>query len=113
MCEHASNPWHPTTVPDASHGRPGDGHGRAGVHLVTGTPKGKVIMRQTYTSLDHMGQTYTSLDHMGQTHLTGPHGTDIHLTGPHGADIHLTGPHGVDTPHWTTWDRHTSLEHMG
>ena len=56
-------------IPDASHGRPGDGHGRAGIHLVTGTPKGKVAMGQTYTSLDHMGQTYTTLDHMEQTLL--------------------------------------------
>ena len=44
-------------IPDASHGRPGDGHGGAGVHLVTGTPKGKVAMKHTYITLDHMEQT--------------------------------------------------------
>ena len=44
-------------ISDASHGRPGDGHGRAGVHLVTGAPKGKVAMGQKRTDI----------------HLTGPH----------------------------------------
>ena len=102
VCEHAPNPWHPTTVPDASHGRPGDGHGRAGIHLVTGTPKGKVTMGQTKDR--HTPHWTTWGRHT-------PHWTTWSRHTPHWTTWSRHTPHwttwGRHTPHWTTWSRHT------